>query len=90
MCIESAPFASITQIGRRPHRPRGAAVCDGMRSVCGSGGGMGIECVPFASLGGGCVQNRACLRVLRELGGGLVGLMGLSFVMECTPEVPWV
>ena len=40
--------------------------------------------------GGVCVQNRACLRVLRELGGGLVGLVGLSFVMECTPEVPWV
>ena len=50
LCIESAPFASIKQIGRRPRRPRGVSVCDGMRSICGSGGGMGIECAPFASL----------------------------------------
>ena len=55
LCIESVPFASITQIGRRPRRPRGTSFCDGKRSVCGSGGGMGIECVPFASLEGVCV-----------------------------------
>ena len=83
LCTESGLFARITRIGRRPRRPRGAFVCDGMHSggalgiesfsfariarigrrprrrrgasVCESGGGMGIECAPFASLEGVCV-----------------------------------